>query len=111
MANRLVYSTDHGRMCPGCNRPQGECSCHDPSAPVGKGQIRLEFQTQGRKGRGVTVISGLPLTAAELTRLGKQLKKKCGTGGTVKNGWIEIQGDHRPLLLAELERLGWSPKK
>jgi translation initiation factor 1 len=68
-------------------------------------------ETKGRKGTGVTVITGLPLNATALAALGSELKKRCGSGGTVREGVIEIQGDHRDTLVAELVRRGWAAKK
>ena len=72
--------------------------------------MRVSRQTKGRKGSGVCLITGVPLGEAELKKLGKQLKKKCGSGGTVKNGVIEIQGDHRQLLADLLTKLGYKAK-
>lgn len=107
----IVYSTEHGRMCPACGRPASECTCPKKKAvPTGDGIVRIRRETKGRKGKGVTVISGVPLDAAELKELGRELKIKCGTGGTVKDGVIEIQGDHRDLLLEELKKHGWTVK-
>lgn len=74
------------------------------------GVVRVKKQTKGRKGSGVSLIEGLPLNEAELKKLGKELKKKCGSGGTVKNGIIEIQGDHRELLVKSLIQLGYNTK-
>jgi translation initiation factor 1 len=107
----LVYSTDSGRHCPECNQPIKECSCKDPVRPQGDGIVRLSRETKGRKGVGVTLITGVPLNDDELKELCKQLKKKCGAGGSVKDGVIEIQGDKRDLLLPELEKKGWKVKK
>ncbi len=73
--------------------------------------MRVGRETQGRKGKGVTVISGLPLSPDALDQLATQLKKRCGSGGTVRDGLIEIQGDHRDVLVAELNRLGWAAKR
>lgn len=73
--------------------------------------MRVGRQTQGRKGKGVTVIIGVPLAGAELAALVTQLKKRCGSGGTVKGGIIEIQGDHRDLLVADLQQRGWTVKR
>jgi len=108
----LVYSTEHGRICPGCNRSVAACACKT-KAPVQKcdGIVRVGRETKGRKGSGVTVITGLALGPTELKELGSQLKKRCGTGGTVKEGVIEIQGDHRELLAEELQRLGYTVKR
>ena len=111
--SRIVYSTDIGRRCPQCQRPIAECVCKDRarSASRGAGQVRVGRETKGRKGKGVTVVTGLPLAAAQLEELAKQLKKRCGSGGTVREGVIEVQGDHRDLLVAELERLGFPAKR
>jgi translation initiation factor 1 len=73
--------------------------------------IRISRETQGRKGKGVTVISGLALGQTELETLATELKKKCGSGGSVENGRIEIQGDHRDRLVEELSRKGWKTKR
>lgn len=111
-ASGLVYSTEHGRTCPTCARPVAQCSCGQKKAtPKGDGIIRVSRETKGRKGSGVTLITGLPLADPELTALAKQLKQRCGSGGTVKNGIIEVQGDHREVVLAELLRLGYQAKK
>jgi len=99
----LVYSTDGGRMCPGCGRPKDECVCRQkPNTNIGDGIVRVSRETKGRKGKGVTLISGLPLNDIELKFLAKELKVKCGSGGTVRDGIIEIQGDHRDKLVEEL---------
>jgi len=110
-SSRLVYSTDQGRLCPGCEQPQQQCQCKQNSAPpVGDGIVRISRQTKGRKGKGVTLIVGIPLTADDLKILAKQLKKSCGSGGTVKDGVIEIQGDYREQLLPLLVKLGYQVK-
>ncbi len=107
----LVYSTDKGHICPTCEHPVKQCRC--PQTATGlpsDGVVRISRQTKGRKGSGVSMISGLPLNDNELKKLAKQLKKKCGTGGTVKNGLIEIQGDHRDILLKYLTQMGFKTK-
>jgi len=110
--SRLVYSTGPGRMCPGCGKTIDRCSCRkSASSKKGDGSVRVSRETKGRKGKGVTLISGLPLDTNQLQSLGRELKQKCGSGGTVKNGVIEIQGDHRDALLAELQRLGYQAKR
>ena len=73
--------------------------------------VRVGRQTKGRRGKGVTVVTGVPLSGADLTRLAKALKQRCGTGGTVKDGVIEIQGDHRDTLVAELTKQGFTVKR
>jgi translation initiation factor 1 len=115
---RFVYSTGQGRLCPECARPVAECRCRrskpaQPQAitPRGDGIVRVGREIQGRKGKGVTVITGVPLTGAALEELAKRLKKRCGSGGTVHEGAIEIQGDHRDALVAELARLGYTVKR
>ena len=109
----LVYSTDRGRMCPECRRPIEECRCKQKaaSAPAGDGTVRVGRETKGRKGKGVTVVTGLPLGHTDLEKLARELKKKCGSGGTVRDGTIEIQGEHRDTLVEELSRRGYSVKR
>lgn len=108
----LVYSTDQGRMCPGCRQPSSACTCGNAqTAPVGDGIVRVQRETKGRKGKGVTLVSGVPLGPLELLQLGKELKTRCGSGGTVKDGVIEIQGDHAELLLPLLKARGWTVKR
>jgi len=108
----VVYSSDHGKMCPGCGKPVAACTCKIQSArAAGDGIVRVRRETKGRKGKGVTVITGVPLDADPLRELGRRLKTKCGSGGTVKNGVIEIQGDHRDLVIGELEKNGWTVKR
>ncbi len=111
---RLVYSTEQAPSCPTCRKPLRSCKCKtqtSKSQPPRDGVVRVERQTKGRKGKGVTLIRGVPLPAAELKTLGAELKKKCGSGGTIKDGVIEIQGDHRDLLVPELESHGWTVKR
>ena len=108
----VVYSTDSGRMCPECNQKIDACICKQNEAvPEGDGIVRVSRETKGRKGKGVTLVTGVPLAHAELKKLGKALKKRCGTGGTVKDGVIEIQGDVRDIMVTELEKKGWTVKK
>ena len=108
----LVYSSEHGRMCPSCESPMAECICHKKNvSPKGDGIVRLMRETKGRKGKGVSLVTGVPLNENDLRTLAKQLKQKCGSGGTVKNGVIEIQGDHRDILMAELLKKGYTVKK
>ncbi|MGE0114699.1 MAG: translation initiation factor Sui1 [Steroidobacteraceae bacterium] len=108
----LVYSTDGGRLCPQCNRSVAACICKQPKpATRGDGIVRISRETKGRGGKSMNVISGLALAPAELDKLCTQLKKRCGTGGTTKDGMIEIQGEHRDTLVAELSKLGYTVKK
>ncbi|QTF93065.1 translation initiation factor Sui1 [Halomonas sp. BM-2019] len=110
----LVYSTEHGDICPDCGEPKDACCCAELAEQARlaelDGVVRIRRETSGRKGKGVTTVSGVALPEAELKALAKQLKKVCGTGGAVKAGVIEIQGDHRERLKAELERRGHTVK-
>ncbi len=107
-----VYSTDQGKTCPDCGNPVSQCNCKSTEEIPDKNSIvKISRETKGRKGKGVTIISGLPLSSAELKPLAKKLKQKCGTGGAVKNQTIEIQGDHRDTLLTELGKQGFRVKK
>lgn len=108
----LVYSTETGRICPACNHAVTDCVCHtNTAAPVTDGVVRVSLETKGRRGKGVTVIRGVPLDALSLATLGKQLKAACGTGGTTKQGVIEIQGDQRQLVMEVLKPHGWVIKR
>lgn len=107
----LVYSTEQGRMCPDCRNPLDACSCKEPAAPAGDGIVRVSRETKGRKGKGVTLVTGIPLAGAELKTFAKTLKAKCGTGGTVKDNTIEIQGDQRDILVPLLQAQGWTVKR
>jgi len=107
-----VYSTEQGRMCPVCGHAVASCTCRrDKPAARGDGIVRISRETKGRKGKGVTLVSGLPLAADALRKLAGQLKQKCGSGGTVKEGVIEIQGDHRDPLMEELKKQGYTVKR
>ena len=108
----LVYSTETGRMCPGCRQPVAQCQCKSANtAPLGDGVVRVSRETKGRGGKAVTVVRGVLLDAAALVLLGKQLKATCGSGGTVKDGVIEVQGDHAERVLQELKKLGYTAKR
>jgi translation initiation factor 1 len=108
----IVYSTAFGKMCPGCNKPTAKCICRKKqSIPKSDGIVRLMRETKGRKGKGVTLITGVPLDNVGLKKLAKSLKQKCGCGGSLKNGVIEIQGDHRDVLEKELGGLGYKVKR
>jgi len=107
----IVYSTEQGRMCPVCGQPIKACTCkHRQTVHQGDGIIRIGRETKGRKGKGVTLVTGLPLEPKELKILAKKLKQKCGSGGSVKNGIIEIQGNHRDTLMKELTSMGYKVK-
>jgi len=109
----LVYSTESGRMCPGCRQPVAACTCKAgaTAAPVGDGVVRVSRQTKGRGGKAVTLVKGLALDPVALAALGKQLRTACGAGGTVKDGVIEVQGDHCDLVMEQLTKLGHRPKR
>jgi translation initiation factor 1 len=108
----VVYSTEHGRMCPACGKPVAKCDCRKAGTPsAGDGVVRVGKETKGRKGKCVTVITGLSLDSDGLRDLAKRLKQRCGTGGTAKAGIIEIQGDHRDLLAEELKARGYFVKR
>ena len=109
--NRLVYSTDLGRFCPSCGKAEQGCTCRTgQERSDGDGIVRISRQTKGRKGSGVSLVNGLSLGDKDLKKLAGTLKKKCGCGGTVKNGIIEIQGDKREVIAEELARLGYKVK-
>ena len=108
----LVYSTEHGKMCPRCNQQAAQCRCKQQQImPKSDGIVRLMRETKGRKGKGVTLITGIPLVGKDMKKLAKSLKQKCGCGGSIKNGIIEIQGDHRDVLEQELVTRGYKVKK
>jgi translation initiation factor 1 len=107
-----VYASGVGAICAGCGQPALRCACRAAAAaPRGDGTVRVGRETKGRKGKGVTVISGVPGGEEQLAALARELKQRCGTGGTVKDGVIEIQGDHRDRLVEELQRRGFRVKK
>ena len=99
--SRLVYSTESGRI----DEPKAVTE-----RPKGDGIVRIQRQTSGRKGKGVCLITGIDQDDAELTKLAAELKKKCGCGGAVKDGVIEIQGDKRDLIKSLLEAKGMKVK-
>ena len=107
----MVYSTERGLVCPMCRVPVAKCRCgkEDPG-PAGDGIVRVRRETKGRGGKTVTAVSGVPLGGEALRNLASDLKRRCGSGGTVKDGVIEIQGDHRETIVAELSRGGFTVK-
>ncbi len=106
-----VYSTELGKTCPVCGKAISECSCSSGDEILGDGKVRISRETKGRKGKGVTLIKGLPLTGKQLNDLCKKLKQRCGVGGVVKDAVIEIQGDQRDTVLAILLEQGFDAKK
>lgn len=111
MLGGLVYSTDAGRMCPACRQPVAQCSCSQKISHAGDGTVRISRETKGRGGKAVTLVKGLGLDATGLVGLAKQLKAACGSGGTVKGGVIEIQGDHVDRVIATLQTQGYRVKR
>jgi translation initiation factor 1 len=108
----LVYSTEAGRMCPTCRQPKANCVCKTSQAVTkGDGVVHVSRETKGRAGKGVTLIKGLALEAVALNELGKQLKTGCGSGGTVKDGVIEVQGDHVERIMQTLKDKGFVVKR
>ena len=122
--DRLVYSSEQGRICPACGRTESRCQCRGKSARARikereiaaearahDGIVRVGRSTKGRKGKTVSTVTGVPLAAEELRALAGDLKRCCGTGGALKDGVIEIQGDHRDTLVSELEKRGFKVKR
>ncbi len=108
----LVYSTELGRTCPDCHRALTSCECAASATRiVGDGNVRVGREIKGRGGKAVTIVTGLALTAVDLGALATRLKKRCGSGGTVKDGVIEIQGDHRDIIVGQLVALGYRARK
>ncbi len=111
--SRLVYSTELGKICPSCGKPVLKCICkkNKKIQQNNDGIIRVSRETKGRKGKGMTIIKGIPLPEDDLFVLSKKLKQKCGAGGTLKDGVIEIQGEHRDTIVEELKKLGFNVKR
>ena len=108
----LVYSTEGGRMCPDCRCPMAACQCKTLArTAAGDGIVRVSRETKGRGGKAVTLVRGLPLDDAALAALGKQLRNACGAGGTLKDGVLEVQGDHVDRVMALLQQQGWKVKR
>ena len=99
--SNYVFSTDDGDL------RDKKSADEKNDTPAGDGIVRVSRETKGRKGKGVTLVTGVPLADAELKALGKELKARCGSGGTVKDGVIEIQGDHRDAAVTFLQQKGY----
>ncbi len=110
--SRTVYTTESGRICPNCQKPVADCICKKKSAPTSSdGIVRVGRESKGRGGKIVSLVTGLSMDEESLKKLAADLKRRCGTGGTIKDGVIEIQGDHRDVLVAELKARGYTVKK
>ena len=122
--DRLVYSSEHGRVCPACGRTESRCRCRGKgarariqareqaaAAQASDGIVRVGRSTKGRRGKIVSTVTGIPVPANQLDVLAGELKRRCGSGGALKDGVIEIQGDHRDTLVEELEKRGFKVKR
>jgi translation initiation factor 1 len=109
----LVYSTDSGRMCPHCRQPIAACQCQALAAkpPAGDGVVRVSLEKAGRGGKAVTLVRGVPLQAQALAALGKRLRAACGAGGTLKDGVLEVQGEHCDRIIEWLAKEGFVVKR
>jgi translation initiation factor 1 len=118
--SRTVYTTETGRICPGCGQPVDSCRCKKKAPAVRTsaaanlprdGIVRVALERKGRKGSSVSIITGLTGSEEDLKTLATELKRRCGTGGTVKDGVIEIQGDHRDTLVEILKSKGYTTRR
>ena len=111
--DRVVYTTGEGAVCPECKHPIAKCSCAATRRLVvrGDGNVRVRRETNGRGGKTVTTIAGLALNQSELESMLKELKRVCGAGGALKDGVLEVQGDHCDLVLRELGSRGIRAKR
>jgi len=118
---RLVYTSEEGRICPECGKPVAGCVCKPgrkraaevagPMVKPGDGIARVQRETKGRGGKTATVVTGLPVDDAALAGIAATLKKRCGCGGTAKEGVIVIQGDHADVIVEALQKLGFKAKR
>lgn len=110
-SSRTVYCTEVGRVCPECVQPVSACVCKkNKPQPKGDGIIRIRTESKGRHGKTVTVVTGLLLDESGLQEITTRLKRLCGAGGAVKEGTIEIQGEHRETIMVELKKQGYKVK-
>ena len=109
----LVYSTEGGRMCPACRQGLTYCVCATTAraVPASDGKVRVSRESKGRGGKTVTLVRGLALDDAALAALGKRLRSACGSGGTVKDGVLEVQGDHVAHVIEWLKQQGFAAKQ
>jgi len=110
-AGGLVYSTEGGRMCPQCRWPLQACACGQAQAPQGDGVVRVSRESKGRGGKTVTLVRGVALAPDALAALGKRLRSACGSGGTLKDGVLEVQGDHAERVVNLLQQEGFVVKR
>ena len=113
--SRLVYSSEEGNIrCPRCNKKATRCRCtnfnRSSISEYQGGPAKVQREIQGRRGKPVITVQNLPLSEKELKELAGKLKKKCGTGGSCKGGVIEIQGNHKEVVLEELKKRGYEVK-
>lgn len=108
--NPTVYSTSTGRMCPRCGKPASNCICKKNSRPAGDGIVRIFRDSKSRKGKTVTLITGITAGDDAMHALHSDLKRLCGSGGAIKDGELVIQGDHRDVIFAELKKRGFNVK-
>ena len=122
--DRVVYSSEQGRICPACGKTETRCQCRGKGArarmkakedaaarEASDGIVRVGRSTKGRRGKVVSTVTGVPVTPEELSTLAGDVKRRCGRGGALKDGIIEIQGDHRDTLVEELEKRGFKVKR
>ena len=111
----LIYSSEHGKMCPACSQPFTSCKCSEIASKKQNSPssncVEVRRETKARKGSGVVVIRNLPLSKSDTQSFAKHRKAKCGTGGTVKDCVVEIQGDNVELIMDEIQKQGWKVKK
>lgn len=104
-ASRIVWSSEQGDQ-----RNKNQKPAAVTSLPAQQQTVALHRESKGRGGKGVTLLKGLVLSEADLTALCKTIKQACGTGGTVKDGVIEIQGEQREKIAEALRKLGYKVK-
>jgi len=110
-SSRLIYSTERGRICPGCGNAADDCICgKGPVKTRNDGIVRVRREVKGRAGKTVTTIEGIPLRGEAIEALASELKRRCSAGGSVKAGVIILQGDHRKTAVPMLEAKGYCVK-
>jgi len=114
MSENIIYSTTYGDMCPRCNQPKDRCVCRSIEKNIvmpNDGITRVRLSTKGRNGKVVTLVIGLSLSENDLEKTAKKLKHKLGTGGTIKDKHIEIQGNRVDDVIRELTQQGYKVKR